>query len=36
MQKCTIGILGGTSEGRLLADFCRKERIPAAVSVATS
>ena len=36
MQKCTIGILGGTREGRLLADFCRKERIPAAVSVATS
>ncbi len=31
-----IGILGGTSEGRLLADFCRESGIPAAVSVATA
>lgn len=31
-----IGIFGGTREGRLLAEFCRKEGLLAAVSVATS
>ncbi len=36
LEHAAIGILGGTSEGRLLAEFCRAESIPAAVSVATS
>lgn len=31
-----IGIFGGTYEGRILAQFCRSEGIPAAVSVATA
>ncbi len=31
-----IGIFGGTREGRLLAEFCHEEGLPAAISVATS
>ena len=30
-----IIIFGGTSEGRILAEYCEKRKIPAAVSVAT-
>lgn len=30
-----LGIFGGTSEGRLLAEFCQQKGIPALVSVAT-
>lgn len=30
-----LGIFGGTSEGRLLAEFCQQQGIPAVVSVAT-
>lgn len=35
-MKRKLGIFGGTYEGRLLAEFCQKERIPFAVSVATA
>lgn len=34
--KKTLGIFGGTYEGRLLAEFCQKNEIPAVISVATS
>lgn len=30
-----IGIFGGTLEGRVLAEFCQKRKIPAVISVAT-
>lgn len=32
---CNIWIIGGTTEGRLLAEHCQKNRIPAFVSVAS-
>ena len=32
---CKIWIFGGTTEGRLLAEYCGRERIPAWVSVAS-
>lgn len=35
MKTKRLGIFGGTSEGRLLAEFCQKQGIPAAISVAT-
>ena len=33
MNERKILIFGGTTEGRLLAEFCEKERIPVWVSV---
>lgn len=35
LNNIKLGIFGGTSEGRLLAEFCQQQRIPAVVSVAT-
>lgn len=35
-MKGRVGILGGTSEGRLLCEYCSQRGIPAAVSVATA
>lgn len=34
-MKERIGIFGGTLEGRLLAEFCQKRKIPAGICVAT-
>lgn len=35
MKSGKLGIFGGTSEGRLLAELCREQEIPAVISVAT-